>query len=64
MQPLDSMPFQQIKKNHADAVNRHSIISRMEYDKVYFLADIEEIRTRIFTKAVIASGWRETGIAP
>jgi hypothetical protein len=39
------MPFRKIKKNHADAVNRHLIISGMEYDKVHFLADIKKIRT-------------------
>ncbi|KAL2816636.1 hypothetical protein BDW59DRAFT_136655 [Aspergillus cavernicola] len=62
LQPLDSIPFQQLKKNHAAAVNRLLYKSSQNYDKVHFLSDIAFIRDSTFTIAVIQAGWRETGL--
>jgi hypothetical protein len=64
LQPLDSIPFMQAKKAHADAVNKASWLSGINYDKVHFLSDIEEIRSKAFTPKIIAAGWRETGLYP
>jgi hypothetical protein len=64
LQPLDSIPFMQAKKCHADAVNRVSWLSGYNYDKVHFLSDIDYIRRSAFTSKVIAAGWRETGLYP
>jgi hypothetical protein len=62
LQPLDSVPFQQLKKNHADKVNKISYISGQIYDKVHFLNNVHFIRTKTFTPSVISVGWRETGL--
>jgi hypothetical protein len=64
LQPLDSIPFLQAKKAHADAVNKASWLSGINYDKVHFLSFIKEIRNKAFTPKIIAAGWKETGLYP
>jgi hypothetical protein len=66
LQPLDSVPFQQYKRQHGLMVNRAFKFTKSQekYDKVMFLSDIHAIRMKTFTKRTIKAGWKHVGIEP
>jgi hypothetical protein len=64
LQPLYSVPFQQLKGAHSAKVNVASQFRGERYKKVEFLYDIPGIRDKALTPPTIEAGWQETGIRP
>jgi hypothetical protein len=62
LQPLDSIPFQQLKERHSAAANEASQIQGERYNKLELLFDIHAIREKALTPRAIRKGWQETGI--
>lgn len=64
LQPLDLIPFQQYKLRHGQTVNKAARLGAGTFDKIDFLAAIEDIRKRTFQPRIIQAGWRDSGIRP
>ena len=64
MQPLDVVLFQPFKHFHQQAVDAACITGCTDFNKVKFLAVIEEIRRRTFKISSVQSAFRKTGLYP
>jgi hypothetical protein len=62
--PLDVGVFQPYKHWHAEAIDDATRTGCTSFNKVEFLAAIESIRAKTFTKRTIRRGWQETGLIP
>jgi hypothetical protein len=64
LQPLNVVVFQLFKHFHVKAVNNATYIGCSDFNKLEFLAAINEIRQHTFKKHLILSSFQQYGIIP
>ena len=63
-QPLDVGVFQPYKAAHGNAIEKAVRTGDPKFNRLTFLAALEEIRTFVFIKGTIRNAWRRCGINP
>ena len=63
-QPLDVGVFQPYKAAHGNAIEKAVRIGDSRFNRLTFLAALEEIRASVFIKGTIRNAWRRCGINP
>jgi hypothetical protein len=64
LQPLDIGIFQGYKHYHQESLEKHVRFSRIDFDKVEFLALLDGIRKATFKSSTIMSSFQKAGLIP
>ena len=62
IQPLDVGCFQPFKHYHTQVIDCVVQLDNVEFGKLQFLAEFQNIRSKTFTEATIYSAWKKTSL--